>query len=149
MLEALNLSRRAANEGQSLSFELLSRIQWIVLGKSATFRKRDAFAKHGKERYAYWEHAQEEFERCLSQSADPNTPLVVRAARVYLDICFFHPFDDGNGRAARLALDFVLTQDKYRLHAVEPIFNKAHPYLPNCLAHFAQAILELVGPIRD
>ncbi|MEV5378932.1 hypothetical protein AB0L26_23595 [Streptomyces nondiastaticus] len=30
-----------------------------------------------------------------------SLPLTVRAARAYLDVCFFHPFDDGNAWAGR------------------------------------------------
>jgi Fic/DOC family len=33
----------------------------------------------------------------------------VDPARVPFDVCFYHPFPDGNARAARLALDHVLT----------------------------------------
>lgn len=46
----------------------------------------------------------------------------MRAARVYLDVCFFHPFDDGNARAARLALDHVLTTAGWALSLAEPVF---------------------------
>ena len=48
--------------------------------------------------------------------------VAVRAARVYLDVCYFHPFVDGNARAARLALDHVITRAGLALHAVEPLF---------------------------
>jgi hypothetical protein len=41
---------------------------------------------------------------------------------VYLDVCCFHPFEDGNARAARLALDHVVTRAGLGLHAVEPLF---------------------------
>ena len=44
------------------------------------------------------------------------------AARVYLDVCYFHPFVDGNARAARLALDHVITRAGLAQHAVEPLF---------------------------
>ena len=44
------------------------------------------------------------------------------AARVYLDVCFTHPFADGNARAARLALDHVLAREGLLLRAVEPLF---------------------------
>ncbi|WP_327001853.1 Fic family protein [Dactylosporangium sp. NBC_01737] len=38
-------------------------------------------------------------------------PLPSRAARVYLDVAFFHPFADGNARSAALALYFVLARE--------------------------------------
>lgn len=40
------------------------------------------------------------------------------AARAYLDICFFHPFDDGNARSAFLALLFVLAREGITLNGV-------------------------------
>ena len=51
----------------------------------------------------------------------------MRAARAYLDVCFFHPFDDGNSRMARLLLDFVLTRDGMCLSQCEPLFNLPRP----------------------
>lgn len=37
------------------------------------------------------------FDACLAESGVSDVPLT---ARLYLDVCFFHPFHDGNGRAA-------------------------------------------------
>ncbi|MFF7472809.1 Fic family protein [Streptomyces sp. NPDC008092] len=45
-------------------------------------------------------------------------PLTARAARAYLDVCFFHPFDDGNARSAFLALVFVLAREGVTLDSV-------------------------------
>ncbi|MFH7340445.1 hypothetical protein [Streptomyces sp. KHY 26] len=61
------------------------------------------------------------FEACLAESAqDPDRPLPVtaRGARVYLDICFFHPFDDGNACSALLALLFVIAREGIALDDV-------------------------------
>ncbi|MFE0725841.1 Fic family protein [Streptomyces rochei] len=44
-----------------------------------------------------------------------------RAARAYLDILFFHPFEDGNARAAMLALAFVLAREGVLLDQVHPL----------------------------
>ncbi|MFI9429176.1 Fic family protein [Streptomyces achromogenes] len=44
--------------------------------------------------------------------------LTARAARAYLDVCFFHPFDDGNARSAFLALVFVLAREGVALDGV-------------------------------
>jgi prophage maintenance system killer protein len=52
---------------------------------------------------------------------DGAVPLASRAARTYLDVAFFHPFDDGNARAALLALQFVLLRDDVALDLVAPI----------------------------
>ncbi|WP_324610562.1 MULTISPECIES: Fic family protein [unclassified Streptomyces] len=52
------------------------------------------------------------------QEHHPALPLTARAARAYLDICFFHPFDDGNARAALLTLLFVLARESVALDSV-------------------------------
>lgn len=36
---------------------------------------------------------------CRAYDAARPLPLTARAARAYLDVCFFHPFDDGNARS--------------------------------------------------
>jgi hypothetical protein len=71
----------------------------------------------------------------------------VRAARVYLDICFFHPFPDGNARAARLALDHVLTREGLALRVADPAFvfplRVTNAYLG---WQFTYVLAMLVGP---
>ncbi|WP_338676587.1 hypothetical protein V1460_29165 [Streptomyces sp. SCSIO 30461] len=41
-----------------------------------------------------------------------------RLARAYPDVCFFHPFDDGNARSALLTLVFVLAREGVALDDV-------------------------------
>jgi hypothetical protein len=53
--------------------------------------------------------------------------VITRACRAYLDVCFFHPFIDGNGRAARLAFDFVLSRTRCRFDMVTPLFCVLRP----------------------
>jgi fido (protein-threonine AMPylation protein) len=36
-------------------------------------------------------------------------------------MCFFHPFDDANGRAALLTMGFVLAREKVFLDEVGPV----------------------------
>ncbi|CAK8997359.1 unnamed protein product [Durusdinium trenchii] len=48
--------------------------------------------------------------------------VALRACRAYLDILFFHPFDDGQSRLARLVFDFVLTRAGYTVSQPERIF---------------------------
>ncbi|MBT3224430.1 MAG: hypothetical protein HN348_35630, partial [Proteobacteria bacterium] len=64
----------------------------------------------------------DQFLACIGDANDLSQPVALRAARIYLDICFFHPFVDGNARAARLALDHVLWREGRLLHAVDPLF---------------------------
>jgi hypothetical protein len=60
-------------------------------------------------------------------------------------VCFFHPFDDGNARAARLALDHVITRAGLALHAVEPLFVVARaagdPMVPWSMAWLVEYFL--------
>lgn len=47
--------------------------------------------------------------------------MTARVARAYLDVAFFHPFDDGNARLAALVLAFVLRREEVELDEVTPI----------------------------
>ncbi len=119
---ALLLVRDSAQRGQALSFDQLAEWQRVILETTAPvpFRTTDAFAKDGRERYAVVEP--ELFERALAEAADGALPVAIRAARVYLDVCFFHPFPDGNARAARLALDHVISSAGLVLETATPVF---------------------------
>ncbi|MFT3700474.1 MAG: Fic family protein [Kofleriaceae bacterium] len=122
MAAALLLARDAA--AQPLSFDLLSEWQRVVLGERAPvpFRTTTAYAKRGREEYGFASDVPEAFDAALAEANDPALHATVRAARVYLDVCFFHPFPDGNARAARLALDHTLTAGGLRLTNAAAVF---------------------------
>ncbi len=121
MRAALSSCRKAARSNKPLDFTTLARWNAIVLGQpSAERRTTDAYAKAGRERYGAF--ADETLVAYLAEAGDPEVPVWVRAARVYLDVCFFHPFVDGNARTARLALDWVLAREGFGLHVAEPVF---------------------------
>ncbi|MBO3738534.1 Fic family protein [Actinoplanes flavus] len=61
------------------------------------------------------------FAACLAEATDPRVPVAARAARVYLDVAFVHPFPDGNARAAMLCLSFVLARDRIVLDVAAPV----------------------------
>ncbi|HET9953132.1 MAG TPA: Fic family protein [Polyangiaceae bacterium] len=122
MSQALEAARRAAHHDIPLTFDLIRQWQSLVLGTEVEFRDGVAFSHGGAERYGLDAHTRRRFDQCLAEATESSLPSVVRAARVYLDVCYFHPFPDGNARAARLALDYVLTRDGLALHAAEPIF---------------------------
>lgn len=125
MRRALAACREAAFAQRDLSLELLMEWQQHVLSESREklLRNGPAFAKGGRERYGWKSSTLDRFKACLKESNDKSVDPTIRAARVYLDLCFFHPFVDGNGRAARLALDFVLTRAGLGLHACAPLFS--------------------------
>jgi hypothetical protein len=145
MAAALACARAWAASTRPLTFAELQRWQKEVLGvPSAPFRSSDAFAKEGGERYPVL-GAREAFERCLAEADEPDLPPVARAARAYLDVCFFHPFVDGNGRAARLVLDAVLSRAELGLHAIDPLI-LARAADSEALDRFAYLVAWASGP---
>ncbi|PPS69912.1 cell filamentation protein Fic [Streptomyces sp. 46] len=123
LLAALELLRADAARGARLDFALLQRWQQHVLDtpQPPPLRNLPAFAKGGRERYGITPDIQSRLDVCLSESAqdaDRPLPLTARAARAYLDVCFFHPFDDGNARCAFLTLLFVLAREGIALDGV-------------------------------
>ena len=76
-----------------------------ILGEPSGLRTTEAFAKGGAERYGT-EHLSS-FADAVAQACS-HEHVLVRAARLYLDICFYHPFSDGNGRLAKRTLPHVL-----------------------------------------
>lgn len=128
LLSAHELMRDDAAGGQVLRFDLLARWQRAVLGVAdAPFRDGPAFAKEGRERYGLDAEMPARFAECLVSSQDRDLPVAARAARVYLDVCFFHPFTDGNARSALLAFAFVLAKDGIVLDEVGPIAQVQRP----------------------
>ncbi|MFE1754614.1 Fic family protein [Streptomyces anandii] len=102
---------------------MLQRWQQHVLGtpQPPPFRDQPAFAKGGRERYGIGPDTRARLDACLAQStqdAASPVPLAARAARACLDVCFFHPFDDGNARSAFLTLVFVLAREGITLDDV-------------------------------
>ena len=144
---ALEACRDSARAKEPLDFASLARWQSIVLGHAAPFREGEAFAKGGRERYGLDDQTRARFEGWLAAANDLSTPFATRAARVYLDICFTHPFADGNARSARLALDYVLTGEGRWLRNVEPLFLLARsPSDTDSTRHLAWSIGFLSGP---
>ncbi|WP_199523576.1 hypothetical protein [Micromonospora craterilacus] len=47
--------------------------------------------------------------------------MTARAARAYLDVAFYHPYDDGNARLFGLVFQFVLLRESVELDEVAPI----------------------------
>ncbi|MGW2185259.1 Fic family protein [Streptomyces sp. NPDC001719] len=145
LLAALELARADAARGAALDFELLRRWQQHILDapQPPPFRSSPAFAKGGRERYGIGPDTLARFDACLAESSmDGGRPLALtaRAARAYLDVCFFHPFDDGNARSAFLVLVFVLAREGTALNAVGLLrrvtFQAGDPQDPLILARY-------------
>lgn len=145
LLTALELLRADAARGAPLDFALLRGWQRHVLGtaRPPSFRASPAFAKGGRERYGLGPDTRARLDACLAESApdgDRPLPLTARAARACLDVCFFHPFDDGNARSAFLALVFVLAREGVTLADVGLLrrvaFQADNPRDPLILARY-------------
>ncbi|MEV0241724.1 cell filamentation protein Fic [Streptomyces sp. NPDC050674] len=123
LLDALEELRADAAHDAGLDFARLQRWQRHVLGTPhlPPLRTLPAFAKGGRERYGIGPDLRARLDACLAESAfdaERPLPLTARAARAYLDVCFFHPFDDGNARSAFLTLLFVLAREGITLDNV-------------------------------
>jgi len=148
LMEALVLARSDADAGGAPTLERTRRWQGLVLGAPTGFRTRPALAHAGAVRYGLERDTEALFAASMEQASDPLVPAISRAARAHLDVCYFHPFADGNGRAARLALDFVLTQAGLGLHAAGPVFLVARRAGdPGGAFGFMHIIDYLTGPI--
>lgn len=122
LLAAYALTREDAARRTPLEFALLAGWQRAVLATpEAPFRESDAYAKAGRERYGLTPRTRADFESCLRETTEPDVPLAARAARAYLDVAFFHPFTEGNARAALLTLVHVLARDDIVLPEVGPL----------------------------
>ncbi|MEU3963997.1 Fic family protein [Streptomyces buecherae] len=122
LLAAHALASADAARRAPLGFPRLAAWQCEVLGRAkAPFRTSDAHAKAGRERYGLGPHTRTAFATCLREATDPRLPLAARAARAYLDVAFFHPFTDGNARAALLTLVHVLAREGVTLPEVGPL----------------------------
>ncbi|GAA4605976.1 hypothetical protein BJY16_005604 [Actinoplanes octamycinicus] len=144
-LAAVELVRADAAEGGSLTFARLETWQRKVLAAAAVpFRTTSAWARGGRERYAYREELPGAFEVCLAEATDPAVPLPSRAARVYLDVLHFHPFADGNARSAALALYFVLAREEVVLDRAAPLLMTRWP-TPD--AHGAEGLARFVATL--
>ncbi|MFB7334062.1 Fic family protein [Streptomyces adustus] len=151
LLNALELLRADAARGARLDFAVLSSWQQHLLGtpQPPRFRSLPAFAKGGRERYGIGPDTHARFDTCLAESEfDAGRPLglTARAARAYLDICFFHPFDDGNARTAFLTLVFILAREGIALDSVSLLrritFQAGHPQDALSLVRYINVHLE-------
>jgi hypothetical protein len=124
---ALAEVRSFATSAAPLDLEAMLRIQTIVLGKPVSLRTTTAFAKGGREAYAWFEGFEDMFRRKITADAVDACHALVRACRLYLDVIFFHPFEDGNARAARLWFEFVLRRARVPVPPIEDVVRLEKP----------------------
>ena len=122
MKQALEQADRDALGGRALNFSLLAEWHKLACPGEEVRAEAWAFAKGGTERYSL---NNELLDQRL-QALESERPLV-RAVRAYLDILFFHPFTDGNSRAARLAFHYFSTVDGMRFRNLDQLFRLSIP----------------------
>lgn len=144
LLAALDNARAWAQTSAPLMFEDISSWQEHILVES-----RPAFrttpARRGHNTYGFDTSVPKRFNRCLKEALDPSEHWSARAARLYLDVCFFHPFEDGNARAARVVLDAVLMREGLTLLSITPLVLLRRSAMdPNAVARLAVLLESLV-----
>lgn len=92
-------------------------------GQAGTYRKKQIFVT-GTD-FAFPQASKvaalmDEFSQWMRQAREKLHP-VEYAVRVHLNLVSIHPFEDGNGRIARLAMNAALIQHGYMLLIVPPI----------------------------
>jgi len=95
---------------------VLTRVEDDQAGRYRTSAVRIAGAKHVPPNPLKVPDLMAELFAGLTKIADP----VERAARLHHGIASIHPFGDGNGRAARLAMNFVLLAAGYPPVSIAP-----------------------------
>lgn len=118
---ALAQVRALADAREPLTYTRLREVQAQVLGHPVAFRQGDAFAHSGAHRYLFFPELEAMFIRKVEADARDGCHPVAQAARLYLDIIFFHPFPDGNARAARLWLEFLLRRARLPTPSLVPL----------------------------
>jgi hypothetical protein len=118
---ALVRVRALADAREPLTYARLCEVQAQVLGHPVAFREGDAFAHGGAHRYCFFPELEAMFIRKVEVDARDECHPVAQAARLYLDIIFFHPFPDGNARAARLWLEFLLRRSRLPTPSLAPL----------------------------
>lgn len=61
----------------------------------------------------------------INNNHDELTPIDL-AAQVHYDLAWIHPFSDGNGRMARLLLNFILLRNGYPFTVVQAVERKTY-----------------------
>lgn len=121
---ALPACLEAARSGARLELRLLADLHRLAV-PSSRFRSGPAFAKGGRERYGFDPGTLALLDRRLA-AVHAWHPLHAALA-AYLDLQFFHPFEDGNARAGRLAFHFHAARGGLSFRLLAPLFTLPLP----------------------
>jgi len=98
----------------------------------------EAFARGGAHRYLYSPELEEMFTRKVEADGRDGCHPVAQAVRLYLDLAFFHPFEDGNARAARLWFEYALRRARLPTPPLAPWVLR--PKRPGDVEHYGQLV---------
>ncbi len=109
--------------GQSLSHAIVQEIHAAVMGSMKAIGYRDGFgsppilnARTGEKRYSPPCSGVYSIDRLMQELFywhNESSSVIKKAAQLHWGIVKIHPFDDGNGRTARLLVLFVLRSSGY------------------------------------
>lgn len=97
-------------QGDQPTIDKFIKINSILLGENSQVRNFEIYS--GGSEYLPPENLQEGLSQ-LERVLESETSALARAFQIYLYLVTLHPFENGNGRTARLAADWGLLQDGY------------------------------------
>jgi hypothetical protein len=81
----------------------------------------------------------------VRMDSEDDCPPIAKAVRLYMDLAFFHPFADGNARAARLGLEWALRAARRPTPALAPLV--ALPKAPGDAAGYERCVCVVASGI--
>lgn len=105
-----------------LNLQLLTTLHSLAVPQGRLREQEMAFAKSGQERYSHRPKLLDQRLRLYSHNI-----RLASALRAYLDLCFFHPYSDGNARAARLAFTWYACRAQLSFKSLGPLFALSIP----------------------
>jgi len=123
---AMKYAERLASSQADFTEDTLRQLHGIVLRGiddewAGRYRCEDVFisgSDHEPPRWAEVRRRMQELEQWLTALDSQVLHPVVRAARVHFRVVNIHPFRDGNGRTARLAMNLLLMRRGYPVAVV-------------------------------
>ncbi|MFD6610910.1 Fic family protein [Micromonospora chalcea] len=121
-----------ARDGFTLNSEIIKHLNYLVekdlIETAGNFRLRDVAISGAQVLPPKWQSIESRIqEMCEAYEAASDTHPIVRAAWLHREFAEIHPFEDGNGRTARLLQDLVMIQARYMPVGI-PAFRRREYY---------------------
>lgn len=122
--DSLDLTTKLSRRNRLYNYPIMQSVQQLVVDSgNSKFRSTSAFCNIRHERYAYFTDLPKLFKMKVEKDANESLHPLVKAARLYLDIIFIHPFIDGNARAAILSTVFYCQKYAYSIPDLNRLFS--------------------------